>query len=113
MTLCLFVFFVGNDFLPRLPSLSIKDGAINELLALHKQVLPEIDGYLVNSGDLNYNKIEYFLKNLTEIENNLFKKIAASNKQYQQKLKSTFEYGVKDINLIIPNFIQVDGEVIP
>ena len=32
--------FVGNDFLPRLPSLDIREGGLDMLLALYKGMLP-------------------------------------------------------------------------
>jgi len=39
-------FFVGNDFLPNLPSLRIREGAIDLIYMIYKNVLPKIGDYL-------------------------------------------------------------------
>ncbi len=39
-------FFVGNDFLPHLPSLSIHEGGLEMLMSIYKRVLPSLGGYL-------------------------------------------------------------------
>ena len=39
-------FFVGNDFLPHLPSLEIREGAIDRLVKLYKVGLLSHDSYV-------------------------------------------------------------------
>mmetsp|Transcript_892 Transcript_892/g.856 ORF Transcript_892/g.856 Transcript_892/m.856 type:complete len:109 (-) Transcript_892:1591-1917(-) len=39
-------FFVGNDFLPHLPSFRIRNGAIDLILSIYKSFLPKMNGYL-------------------------------------------------------------------
>ena len=47
----LLCFFVGNDFLPQLPCLSIPDGGLDLLLALYARALPRsLGGYLTDDG---------------------------------------------------------------
>merc|ERR1719296_111807 len=38
-------FFVGNDFLPHLPSLSIRDGSVDQMLSLYVEILPSMDNW--------------------------------------------------------------------
>jgi len=46
-------FFVGNDFIPHLPSLTIRNGGIDALLFLYKSELPFMQDYLTNNGVIN------------------------------------------------------------
>ena len=67
-------FFVGNDFLPHLPLLEIREGAIERLVAIYKRLLPSLGGYLSeNSGELNLSRIDVLLSDLGLVEESIFK----------------------------------------
>jgi 5'-3' exonuclease len=55
-------FFVGNDFLPHLPSLDIRKGGIDCLMFLYKHLLPVLGGYLTENGDLVVERVHVFVK---------------------------------------------------
>lgn len=64
-------FFVGNDFLPHLPSLNIRDGGIDILMFIYECVLARMPDYLINSGIINYKSLEIFLGELARVEDRL------------------------------------------
>jgi len=67
-------FLVGNDFLPHLPSLKIREGAIDALIYLYKKILPTMDNYITNGkGQVNLDKAEILFQNLGKIEAEFFK----------------------------------------
>jgi len=70
----LLIFFVGNDFLPHLPSLEIREGAIDTLLRIWKQELPRMGGYLTNHGQLNLPRVQVILEGLAQREDDIFRK---------------------------------------
>ena len=68
-------FFVGNDFIPHLPSLKIREGAIDALLYLYKKVIETYDGYLTEgNGKINLERTEKLLSNLSLVEDEIFKR---------------------------------------
>merc|ERR1719331_2381743 len=66
-------FFVGNDFLPHLPSLNIRDGSIDQLLVLYGEVLPVVGDYLTKGGRINLKILEMFLEYLGRVEDDMFR----------------------------------------
>lgn len=67
-------FFVGNDFLPHLPSLEIREGAIDKLIELYKKTVYKTGGYLTDSGDVNLDRVQLIMADLGEMEDEIFKK---------------------------------------
>jgi len=67
-------FFVGNDFLPHLPSLEIREGAIDRLIRLYKRAVYKTGGYLTDSGSVNLARVQLILSELGEAEDEIFKK---------------------------------------
>lgn len=70
----LLIFFVGNDFLPHLPSLEIREGAIDTLLKIWKQELPRMGGYLTNHGDMDLARAQIILEGLAKREDDIFRR---------------------------------------
>ena len=82
-------FLVGNDFLPNLPSLKIREGAIDALIYLYKYLLPEMKNYLTNgSGQLKLKECEKLFQKLSDIEDKFFKKEMEEQKQKKNVSKN-------------------------
>lgn len=66
---CFFCFFLGNDFLPNLPSLKLKEGGVDILINIYlmiKQDLP--NEYLINGVEINHFFFYKFINKLSIIE---------------------------------------------
>jgi len=66
-------FFVGNDFLPHLPSLEIREGGIDYLIELYKKLVPKLDYVTDGHGEVDFNKARLFLKEIAEKEDEVFR----------------------------------------
>ena len=67
-------FFVGNDFLPHLPSLDIRDGGIDTLLAIWRDNIPLMGGYLTKDGQVELARAQFILDGLAKQEDAIFKR---------------------------------------
>jgi 5'-3' exoribonuclease 2 len=56
-----------------MPTLDIREGAIELLMRTYKGMLPELGGYLAHGSTLNLNRIEKFIQVL-EVHNSFFGK---------------------------------------
>eukprot|EP00932_Pfiesteria_piscicida_P007886 SRR837773.18111.p1 GENE.SRR837773.18111~~SRR837773.18111.p1 ORF type:complete len:969 (-),score=229.24 SRR837773.18111:116-2851(-) len=81
-------FFVGNDFLPHLPSLSIRDGSIDQMLSLYVEILPTMNNYLTDCGQTNLVEVEQFLEYLGGIEDQVFKNRLERESKKRTELES-------------------------
>ncbi|KAG6849663.1 hypothetical protein H0H93_006505 [Arthromyces matolae] len=83
----LLIFFVGNDFLPHLPSLEIREGAIDTLLKIWKQELPRMGGYLTSHGQLELSRAQIILDGLAKREDEIFRKRREVEERQDQNAK--------------------------
>jgi 5'-3' exoribonuclease 2 len=64
---------VGNDFLPHLPSLQIREGALDAILVIYKNLLPRMTDYLANEGQLSLENADLLFKDISKLEEEQFK----------------------------------------
>lgn len=67
-------FFVGNDFLPHLPSLAIREEGIDTLLAVWRDNLPIMGGYVTKDGHVDLVRAQSILAGLAVQEDAIFKR---------------------------------------
>ncbi|KAJ2116207.1 5'-3' exoribonuclease 2 [Coemansia sp. RSA 922] len=80
-------FFVGNDFLPHLPSLEIREGALEKLIEFWKEELPRSGGYLTHNGDVDLFRVQPIMDRIGKMEEKTFKE----RKQQEDARELRFE----------------------
>ena len=69
--------FVGNDFLPHLPSLDIAESAIDFMFQIYCEELPGMGGYLTDQGKINVGRMERIFVRIGQREGDVFADRAA------------------------------------
>ena len=67
-------FFVGNDFLPHLPSLDIRENGIDTLIAIWRDNIPAMQGYLTKDGHVDLERCQFILDGLAKQEDAIFRR---------------------------------------
>ncbi|KAJ5961188.1 5'-3' exoribonuclease 2 [Penicillium vulpinum] len=80
-------FFVGNDFLPHLPSLDIRENGIDTLIAIWRDNLPAMGSYLTKDGSVELKNAQIILQGLAKQEDAIFarRRQADERKQANEK----------------------------
>lgn len=79
-------FFCGNDFLPHLPSMNIREKGLEMLLKEWKIVMSQNSKFLTRNGTINFAVLETFLSRIASKESNIFRQAyMASQRQLQSQ----------------------------
>jgi 5'-3' exoribonuclease 2 len=91
-------FFVGNDFLPHLPSLDIRDGALDFLFNIYKRLLPSFGDYITKSGgNVNLSYVDVILAEVGAIEDYVFTMKYENEQRERQRREETKTRNKKQI----------------
>ncbi|XP_063298575.1 5'-3' exoribonuclease 1 isoform X1 [Pelobates fuscus] len=83
-------FLVGNDFIPHLPHLHINHDALPLLYRTYISVLPELGGYINESGYLNLVHFEKYLTKLSAFDREHFNEIFVDLKWFESKVGNKY-----------------------
>ena len=105
-------FFVGNDFLPHLPSLDIRLGAIDTLCDLYKTIFPKLGGWICDGGRVQMGRAKLFAMELGSLEDELLQKHRmAEERQRDQKRRREAEVRNKETSRRHRDMLQRVAEI--
>jgi 5'-3' exoribonuclease 2 len=91
-------FFVGNDFLPHLPSLDIRVGALDYLFNVYKRILPTLGDYITShGGQVNLSHVDVILAEVGSIEDHVFS-MKHENEMREQERREQMKARKKSAN---------------
>ncbi|PSC72218.1 5 -3 exoribonuclease 2 [Micractinium conductrix] len=79
-------FFCGNDFLPHMPTLEIREGAIELLISVYKRMLPQL-GHLVEGPKVHLDRVEQFIQEAGKAEEAIFARRARMLQRQKDRRK--------------------------
>lgn len=74
--------------MPHLPSLEIREGAIDHIIDTYKQDLQTLGDYLTANGNVNMRRVCMLLEKLGAIEDHVFRERTENEKRYALKQKA-------------------------
>uniref|UniRef100_A0AC35TJG3 5'-3' exoribonuclease n=1 Tax=Rhabditophanes sp. KR3021 TaxID=114890 RepID=A0AC35TJG3_9BILA len=81
-------FLVGNDFLPHLPALEIREGAIDMLVRQYKNMIEKCNGNLTDNGEVNMERMALILDDLGNEEDEIFRRRRVNESRFKAKRKA-------------------------
>uniref|UniRef100_A0A5K3F884 5'-3' exoribonuclease 1 n=2 Tax=Mesocestoides corti TaxID=53468 RepID=A0A5K3F884_MESCO len=78
-------YLLGNDFIPHLPNMHIHAESLTTLWDAYQVVLPQLDGYLHDFGQLNLERFHVLISELAKFDLNWFEDRAADQRWMQGK----------------------------
>jgi 5'-3' exonuclease len=80
-------FFIGNDFIPHIYSINIKQKGLDTLIHYYRETLQQSNGYLLNLDySLNMNFMIQFMNYLSETEDDLIRDYEDSMRHFKPRL---------------------------
>ncbi|KAJ3120209.1 5'-3' exoribonuclease 2 [Nowakowskiella sp. JEL0407] len=98
-------FFVGNDFIPHIPSMEIREGAINRIVEFWKRKLPDFGGYVTNNGEIDLFRARELLEAIGQIEDAIFikRRNDEERRRLNQQRKKDEEARIRERHAARPN----------